>query len=234
MGQPVTISTASVPEGYCGGTLQTVWPFLISLMQAELAGANSTFNFGPTTPAPDDQDKPWFRTNADGTPDRLYVYSGGSWVAKHAIPAGAVWLYEGSEGSIPTFDGGEAGVVTATGGPMWEKVSQLDGRFPIGPGTVGSTTIGVGDTGGTHEHTLTMENIPKHTHSIDGRPYIGTGNITPVKVIIDDDYNPAVTNAQDTGSAGGQSDGTTKVVPHLNPYRGIFFIRKTARTHYRI
>lgn len=234
MGQPVTVSTASVPTDYCYRGPQLDWPFFVSLLMAELAGANYTFNFGPTTPAPDDQDKPWFRTNVDGTPDRLYVYSGGSWVAKHAIPAGAVWLYEGAEGSIPTFDGGEAGVVTATTGPMWEKVSQLDGRFPIGPGTVGSTTIGVGDTGGTHEHTLLTENIPAHTHTIpEGANYVGSGNLIPPRIIIDDDYGTTKTNLL-TGSYGGQADGTTKVVSHLNPYRGIFFIRKTARTHYRI
>lgn len=234
MGQAVQITTSSVPTGYCPANLQEAWPFLVSLLLAELAGSNSTFNFGPTTPAPDDQDKPWFRTNTDGTPDRLYVFSNGYWISKHPIPAGAVWMYEGLEATIETFDGGEAGVVTATSGPMWEKVDEMDGRFPIGPGTVGSTLIGVNDTGGTHEHTLDMENIPKHSHAIDGRPYVGTGNVTPVKVIIDDDYNPAVTNSQNTGDAGGQSDGTAKVISHLNPYRGIFFIRKTSRSNYRI
>lgn len=233
MGQAVNISTASVPASYCAGSLPETWAFLVGLLSAELAGANSTFNFGPTTPAPDDQDKPWFRTNTDGTPDRLYVYSSGAWISKHPIPAGAVWLYEGLEASIETFDGGEAGVVTATTGPMWEKVDEMDGRFPIGPGTVGSTVIGVGDTGGTHEHTLTTENIPAHTHSITGRGYTGTGNLTPLQILIDDDYSTTETQ-KSTGSYGGQADGTTKVVSHLNPYRGMFFIRKTARTNYRL
>lgn len=233
MGAPVTISTASVPAEHCVRPVQEEWPFLVSLLTAELSGSNNTFNYGPTTPAPDDQNKPWFKTDASGNPDRWYVYSGGQWLSKHPDAAGKVIMYEGTEGSIDTFDGGEAGTVTATTGPMWEKVSAANGRFPVGPGTIGSTTIAVGGTGGTGEHTLTLDEIPSHSHTITGRAYIATGNLTPVKPIIDDDY-ASVDLVVNTGTAGGQPDGTTKAVNTLPPYLGIWLIRKTARTHYRV
>lgn len=232
MGQPVTLSTASVPSGYCPPSLQVAWPFLLSLVTAELAGSNYTFNYGPTTPAPDDQNKPWFRTDSDGNPDRWYVFSNGSWISKHPIPAGAVWMYEGLEADIETFDGGEAGTVTETTGPMWEKVTDANGRFPIGPGTVGSASIGVGDTGGSHEHTLALNNVPPHTHVIKGRPYTGTGNLSPARVIVDDDYGSSDLESA-TESSGGTS-GAAVAINHLPPYFGIWFIRKTARTHYRL
>lgn len=236
MGQAVALSTASVPTDYCPPSLAVAWPFLVGLMSAELTGANSTFNFGPTTPAPDDQDKPWFRTDGDGNPDRLYVFSDGSWISKHPIAAGAVWMFDGLEADIETYDGGEAGTVTATTGPMWEKYSAMNGRFPVGPGTIGTGTgavnVGVGGTGGAHEHTLALDEIPKHSHPFTAASYVDGGNNTPVKIIGDDDWgNDTIT--VDT-PAGGQTDGTTKAVNTLPPYSGIWFIRKTARTHYRI
>lgn len=233
MGQAVNLSTASVPPEYCARGLQLDWPFLVSLLSAQMSGDGVIPSVGPTTPPPDDQDRPWFRINADGTPDRWYVYSNGAWISKHPIAAGAIWLFAGLEAEIETYDGGEAGTVTATTGPMWEKYSAADGRFPIAPGTVGSTAIGVGDTGGTHEHTLTLEEIPAHKHTVTGRAYIGTGNLTPPKAIVDDDY-AATDITVDTSTVGGQSDGTTKKVNTLPPYIGLFLIRKTARSHYRI
>lgn len=232
MGQAVQLSTASVPEGYCGGPPQVAWPYLLSLVKAELVGDGIIPSIGVTTPAPDDQNRPWFRINADGTPDRWYVFSGGSWIARHPIAAGAIWMFAGLEADIVTHDGGEAGTATATTGPMWEKYSAADGRFPVGPGTIGSTTIGVGGTGGSGEHTLTLDEIPAHAHPFTAASYIGSGNKTPVKILGDDDWGAdTITVAP---SAGGQSDGTTKAVNTLPPYFGIWFIRKTARTHYRL
>lgn len=46
-------------------------------------------------------------------------------------------------------------------GGTWEQIS---GRFLIGCG--GSSGLSNGDTGGTWEHTLTVNQIPQHTHSI--------------------------------------------------------------------
>lgn len=234
MGQAVQLSTASVPTDYCPPSIQAAWPYLVSLLLAELAGDGIIPSIGPTTPAPDDQDRPWFRINADGTPDRWYVFSGGSWIAKHPIAAGAIWMFAGLEADIVTHDGGEAGTVTPTTGPMWEKYSAADGRFPVGPGTIGTTTIGVGGTGGTHEHTLTMANIPPHTHGITGRPYVGTGNLSPAKVIIDDDYGSSDLTSSTDPAGGTGTPAAAQAINTLPPYIGIWFIRKTARTHWRL
>lgn len=233
MATPVTISTASVPASYCANSIQVAWPFLVSLLTAELAGLNNTFNDGDTTPAPDDQNRPWLPTSFSGVnpPAFVYKFVDGVWIMPNPNPTGLVAMYQGSEASIDTFDGGEAGTVTATTGPMWQKVSAIDGRFPIGPGTVGTTSIGIGATGGTGEHTLALDEIPAHTHPFTGRDYIGSGNLSPAKVIIDDDYG-GTENTVAT-SAGGQGDGSTKAVNTMPPYLGIWFIVRTARKYYR-
>lgn len=232
MSQPVTISTAQVPSTYCPSGIQTDWPFLVSLLAAETNC--SAYNFGPTVPGPDDQDKPWLRTDpTTGLVDRWYVFVGGDWVAKHPTAAGTIIMWEGAEGSIPTFDGGEAGIVTATTGPMWEKVSQMDGRFPMGPGTLPSGAIvAVTNTGGEERHELALTEIPNHDHALGGISVviekIGSGNI-------DLEFGGTDAKAQTALAEGGDPDDDDNTVPHNNlpPWYGVFFLRKTARSHYR-
>lgn len=229
MGQPVTISTASVPSDFCPTSFAQAWPFGVSLLQAELSGNNFSFNYGPTTPGPDDRDKPWFRTNADGTPDRWYVYVSGAWIAKNPTPVGATWIFTGIEADITTFDGGEAGAVTATTGPMWERDTAFDARFPVGVGTLPSTaTIAVTGTGGEEKHKLIEEEIPAHDHNL---PIVMSTKVSPKTL-------HAESGSEVGGVApevfGGDSTGATVEHNNLPPYVGVFFIRKTARLYYRL
>jgi hypothetical protein len=227
----IAITTASVPADYCGNSLRETWAFLVSLLQATLVGEVNLFNYGATTPAPDDQDKPWIKLDANGNIERIYSYSNGAWVARHPVAAGTVIMYEGSEASIPTFDGGEAGTVTATTGPMWEKVSQLDARFPMGPGTLPSgLVVNVGDTGGEEKHELTEEEIPQHTHVIKFTEHQDLQVSDDKKRQLFDENG---SNTFTPPTFGGDEDGNTVAHNTLPPYRGIFFLRKTARTHYR-
>lgn len=228
----VTISTSTVAEGFCPSWMIEKWPELVALLTANLNGALNVFNYGSSTPAPADQGKPWLRLNADGTPDRTYSYSGGNWISLHALPAGSVMMYQGTEASIDTFDGGEVAAVTATTGPMWEKVDEMDGRFPIGPGTLpdGSTVVAVNDQGGEQTHTLIMKEMPYHRHDVlavnddtDG------GGFNRLR-------NAPTTAAPDavTGYAGGNPDGTTEPHNNVPQYNAIFFIKRTARAYYRV
>ncbi len=52
----------------------------------------------------------------------------------------------------------------------WDPFHAGAGRFLIGTGKVGETTIKLGKPGGSHEHTLTVPEMPEHTHDdIEGR-----------------------------------------------------------------
>jgi hypothetical protein len=232
MGQDVIIQTADVPEGYCATSFREAWAFGVSLLSAQTSGNSTTFNFGPDTPVPDDQDKPWLKTDSANLPERWYAFSNGAWVSRHPLPAGSVIMYEGSEASIETFDGGEAGAITATTGPMWEKVSSMNGRMPIGPGTLPSTTVlNVGDQGGEEEHELVPEETPLHSHNIK------YNNVHDLQVSSDKDriaFSDTGTQTVETSEVGGNIDGDTEPHNNLPPYTAIFFIRRTARTHYRI
>lgn len=231
----VTISTAAVAEGTCPSWIIALWPQLVSLLSANLNGSLNVFNYGNSTPAPADQDKPWIRTDAAGRIDRVYNYSGGSWIARHPVAAGAIIMWEGDITAVDTFDGGETAAVTATTGPMWERVTQLNAKFPIGVGTLPDTgtVLAVGSTGGEELHELTQQEMPPHTHDIAILPSVdfGSGSATMRRLDTSGDFND-VTSTRSTGGQGTPPE----VVGHntLPPYYALYFLRKTARTHYRI
>lgn len=229
----VNISTASVPAAWCNLSLQEIWPKLVSLIAAELAGTLNTFNDGDTTPAPDDQDKPWTPPSFSGTnpPAAIYHYVNGVWIMPHPIAPGLGLMWWGAEASIVTLDGGEAGVVTETQGPMWEKVTALDGKFPLGPGTLTSgTVVAVTGTGGEEKHILTRAELPavqvntlsvRRTNVQDGGNAVVTVPEGPSGSFITDTPLPT----EELGD--GEAHNT------MPPYYGTFFIRRTARKFYR-
>lgn len=49
----------------------------------------------------------------------------------------------------------------------WSALSGAAGRFIVGTGTLSSDTYSLDDTGGEARHTLTANEMPAHTHSID-------------------------------------------------------------------
>lgn len=230
----IDISTASVPEGWCNKTLQEIWPLLVSLIEAQLAGTLNTFNDGDTTPVPNDQDKPWMPPGFSGSnpPAAVYHYINGAWIMPHPVASGIGTMYWGTEVSITTLDGGEAGVVTDTTGPMWEKVSALDGRIPMGPGTLtpSTRTLAVTGTLGVDEHTLTRNELPniqvdtplkRRTDLVDGGS--STALFEPSFVL------PSAVSVDVPAEPLGSGE------PHENlpPVYGTWFIRRTARKYYR-
>lgn len=244
----IPITSATVPSPLDCVIRNEDWQQLVSLLQSTFPEDASIFNTCNTEPSPARRAYPWFRCNADGTPDKWYRYSMGAWISLHPMAPGSVILYEGSEGSIETFDGGEAGAVTSTSGPMWEKVSQMNARVPIGPGTLPSTTIiNVGDTGGEEKHELTLEETPLHSHLLATEGVTDSTALSSPNQFLDrardegdnQDYSlrgdpDTEPTAGKTGETGGDVDGDTTPHNTLPPFLGIFFIRRTARLYYRI
>lgn len=234
----VNITTASVPQGFCWTTTQEAWPQLVALLSGNLT-QDPSWNIGPDTPAPEDQGKPWFRYNADGTPDKAYVFVSGVWASKHPAAPGTVIMWEGAETDIPTFDGGEVAAVTPFTGPMWERVTEMDARFPLGPGTLPSTlVVAVGDTGGEEKHSLTEAELAPHTHTVRA-VLADTDGGTQVQRLRNMAVSEVSSNQTVTDPTGGviTPPATTAVVsPHntMPPYNAIWFLRKSARSFYRV
>lgn len=229
MSTQIAITTQDVPPSFCHHTWPETWAFLVGLLNASFAEDLNTINFGNTTPSTDNRDKPWMRTNADGSPDGWYTFSNGYWLKRCTLPApGAIMMWDGLEADIVTLDGGEAGAITETTGAFWEKVSAMDGRFPLGVGTVGSTSVAVGATGGAHQVTLELDEIPEHDHGMTTKKMVH--HTSPSGTLHVDSGNDM---SMSTFQADGGSSGVTQPHNNMPPYRGMFYVKRTARLYHR-
>jgi len=221
----------TVPAETCYTTPSFDWPYLVSLITANLAGSLDTVNTGSTTPDASNRDKPWIRENSDGTDDGVWQFYNGYWVQKHPDFVGKVVMYEGALADIPTLDGGESAAVSNITGPFWEEVTEMRARSPIHPGTLPSTTVvNVGDNIGEEKHQLTVAEMPSHRHewdTSDGQlilAQVTSGKVNDINRTGSLDY----AYADPVLNTGGDTAHNT-----LHPARGIYFIRRTARLYRR-
>lgn len=230
MSTSISITTQDVPQSFCFQSWPQAWPFLVGLLQGSFAGDLNTINFGNTTPSSEDRDKPWLRTNADGTPDGWYAYANGAWLRRYSGPdPGFIGMWGGAEAGIDTLDGGEVGAATETTGPFWERVTAFDGRFPLGVGTISGAAVAVGAAGGADAIELEMENIPLHDHGLPGIKVLHS--TAPIGVIHADSGNDI--SVSTLKAEGGNTSGATVSHANVPPYRATFFIRRTARLYHR-
>lgn len=226
----VAIFSSSIPVGLCLPITDAQWQILVSLLNAT---ADVSVNVHIGEAAPSDLTKIWFKT-ISGVPDREYYFASGVWLSKHPMPVGFTMLAPAgtSLADIDTLDGGEAGPVTAFTGPMWTRDTDFDARFPIGPGTFPSgDVLAEGAVGGEEKHALTVAELAPHSHvvlaSMDE-----TGGGTAINRL-----RTNITEADsDVSTANAGGDATTHLVTAHNtvpPFRVRFFIRRTARSHYR-
>jgi len=229
----IVFQSSSLPEGQCFSNDQLRFNAFAAALRGYLPGAYNSFVIGNTAPAVEDQERPWIRLTADGFLDRMYYFSDGLWLAPHPIPASSLVrvLWAGTTSELQTYDGGEAGAISATTGPFWEVSTAFSGRVPLGVGTlpISGTPIAVNTTGGLEKVVLAESELPSHTHP-GGIGLLGDNNN-------DDSSPPAASNG--TAVAGNYqyptSGATGGGLAHENmpPYVGIYFIRRSARRYYR-
>lgn len=250
MSLTLPISSGEVPENLECIISNSNWQELVALLSV-LVVDGFKWNVGNTAPDPVDRIWPWLRLDADGRVDGVYYYTGGSWLKRHTTAPGTVIMWEGAEADINTFDGGEAGAIAATTGPMWEKVSEMDGRIPVGPGQLDAgppiVSIAINTNAGAYGVQLANSNIRHHRHHVAARQSVSSEALpTGSNQVADDAGGAAQENykLQGTGTAATRGrtsfvmdedqDATNEAFPILPQVRGIWFLRKTARTHYRI
>lgn len=247
----VVFTPGSLPVGYCPATLQEFYNKMFALATGYLPGTFSTFVTGNSVPAATDQGKSWIRLNGDGSLDKLYTYQSGYWSAPNPTPANnpaaaetgferRIWVgpLVGVD-SLENYDGGAAGAVTDFTGPMWEVDSDFSGRVPVGVGTIPDTVtaVTVGSNQGVGVVTLTTAQLPATLGSLETQwnsyrtnleagaaqwmgPQYGSGPFaTP---------NPITQSISFTNAGGGQSH------TNVQPSRGVYFIKRTARKFYTV
>jgi microcystin-dependent protein len=225
----INLTPPNLPIGYCPSNYQQLANDIISGSQATFNSTigNSFFNFGVSTPALNNQVYPWLDENGE-----WWVFNGGYWNRKNPVPPGTYErrIFIGTTNDLLSYDGGDgtSNAPTNYTGAMWEVDTNFQARFPVGAGTfAASGVVTVGGTttstaiAGEDQHTLTVPEIPAHTHN----------------------FFPLVTADANNGGANGVQYGTTANVAtsstgggaahnNLPPFYGVYFIKRTARIYY--
>lgn len=230
----IVFTPATLPEGSCFASEQERFNAFGAHLTGYLPGNYSTVNYGPDAPEANDRTKPWFRSNADGSPDGVYFYFNGSWKRRHPLDPGHIHLWLGTAGAVDAIDGGAAGTVTVDAGPFWEVVPEFAAKFPVGVGTFASgLNVAVSATGGEERHTLETKELPNVLGAFKdgvlkvygrrqgeiGAAVGGTGQMVAL------DFDDVVQ---------GGTGATDKSHNNLPPLIAAYFIRRTIRTFYSI
>lgn len=223
---PVTPGT--LDTGFCPANLQEM---LNGFSAKQTVVFPSTFA-GVTVSAtkPTDTTQAWLQLDSLGRPVRFYYFAQGAWLAQHPCVPGFTMIWTTTLPNFTTFDGGDANALSPISGPMWEVVTDFAAKFPIGAGTLPSTTVlAVGDTGGEEKHSLTSQEMPPHTHPTNKLGInIGVGPLE----FLNPPNTPGTNVGGLTGSAGGDTTLTPPVVvahQNLPPFFTVNFLRRTNR-----
>lgn len=184
-----------------------------------------------TAPAATDRDKAWFKVSA-GHPIGQFawdsVLNAWLWPNPYAPSGPGRMMWAGSIADLATFDGGDASADSVISGPMWEVDTDFAGLFPLAPGTINGVAVPVNQTGGSVEQTLTLENMPPHSHTVP-KPVVSSAAGANVGVLFDS-YSGTVDTSVVGGSGTPPAAQPFVIVP---PYRSVYIIKRTSRVYYR-
>jgi hypothetical protein len=230
----ITLTAPSLPANYCPASYQKLANDIIGGTQATFNSTigNSFFNFGPTYPAINNRIYPWLDENG-----QWWIYDQGFWLRKNIVAASGYdrRIFVGTTTDLLSYDGGDGtATATTTTGPMWEVDTLFDARFPVGVGAfAASGSVAVQGTAtstsivGEDQHTLTIPEMPKHTHSMTWDSNDTSGGDQLNTLYYGPEANIPNNMIKDTGSTGGD-------VAHNNlpPFYGVYFIKRTIRVYY--
>ena len=241
-----SVDAGTLLQGSCPTTYQEMADLFASIYSVTISTINTGIYVSATKPA--DTTLIWKQlTNVNGSwyPTRDYIQVGGLWISRHTLEPGSIMLWEGDISTIGTFDGGDAGVAGPASGPMWEHVTELAAKFPIGAGTLPSTTVlTVGDTGGVEEnplgaHTHTVGRMEQTSGNDSDDGYFLTGASTKAGAALGIPGELNNPQAGDISTFSGpyfvtSAVNETVVEPNMPPYYALHFIRRTSRQYFAI
>lgn len=239
------LSMPVAPEGFCNSLTDSNWVQnllnLIGQGVAKFEGSGFTAIISQSTqPGVTDRDKLWYDTDVG----RLYRFAGGAWVSPHPSAAGGderrIWV--GTLANLITYDGGSAGAVGDNSGPMWEQDTDFNDRIPmgVGPSLALAVSTNYGSAGATT--TIAEANLPPHRHYVAtnvpnaaGPPLVGANDFLSYSGgnMGNENYNLLPGNGVEPNVArSGLGAGTSSAFTVLNPVRGVYVIKRTARLNY--
>lgn len=130
-------------------------------------------------------------------------------ISNSNIPAGLISAYHGTVDSIPD------GWVVCDG---TNDTPDLRDKFVLSAGT----THTVGETGGSEEVTLTVDQMPAHSHSIEGNLTASDQEGTSAKNIAS-----RALGTSNIYEISTKTSGSSAPHPNMPPYYSLLYIMKT-------
>lgn len=240
MGLNLSIQSLTYPYGSeFPGTIQGLSDLLVQYFQIVGAEDFSGINFGDVEPTPDQRDRPWFKTDNAGNPIGWFSWDGSEWApipiaaqtgasgSRPTSPVVGQLFYDTTIEAMIVWNGtrwvtagavpGDVKEVKATDiaaaldkNPGWEEDTDSAGMVIVG--VTSGSGFEFNDSGGEAEVTLTVDQIPAHTHATRGNNLQADGNAA----------NPAgiVSGVQVTGETGSTGGGSAH--NNMMPYRCYF------------
>lgn len=207
------------------GTVQALLELIAEFEEITGLSDFNGINFGPVEPDPDNRDKPWFKTDGSGNPLGWFSWNGSAWVPIPIVISGGtsaerpsspnegqtffdttihtMLIFERSEWRTLSGSPGDVKEVRAatidealTSNPGWAADTDSAGRFVLGVSD--GSGFEYGNTGGEVDHTLTLDEIPSHTHTVRTNNLQADGNAS----------NPAgIVSGVQTGASGSAGGG---------------------------
>ena len=189
----------------------------VDWIDANTTSVNNSINVGVNVNSTNaDQFVSFFGASSGNQPNRVdtdFTYNPSTNLLKidgtagGIVPSGAIIMWSGAANAIPT------GYVLCNGS---NSTPDLRNRFVVGAGS--GSNYNVNDTGGADSVTLTVNQIPAHTHT-----YIDQ------YVAINNGYRPWPANNNDCAARNVDSGSTGGGQSHENrpPYYALCFIMKT-------
>ena len=121
-------------------------------------------------------------------------------ITNKAYPVGSIYMSVNSTNPSTLFGG------------TWERIQD---RFLLASGS----TYSAGSTGGEATHTLTINEMPSHTHQTGQRASYGSGN---AYASIGYNNSASTSNASTSSTGGGQAHN------NMPPYIAVYVWKRTA------
>lgn len=128
-----------------------------------------------------------------------------SQMPSESIPAGMISIWSGLESNIPS------GWVICDG---TNGTPDLRNMFVLGAGD----KYMVGDSGGSEEVTLSVDQMPSHNHTYNRRNNSTAGNYG---------YNMAASDVGSNTTQGTSYTGSSQPHPNMPPYYALCYVMKT-------
>lgn len=180
------VVSALTPPGQC---YPATWRQALTAIAQNLIitglGALNSFNYGPTQPATDLQDRPWIKTDALFRFIGIYTFTQGSWqpAAPPILPGTILDLFGLSSSVVAPYYICTGQVIN---GPIGGSLTtpNLQGLTRIGAGTnpTTGTNFAYGTIVGEEKHTQTLAELVAHDHGPSGGGAFETNNSAGITI----------------------------------------------------